>query len=48
MARLIDERPEDVEENDIDTTLDQEPQVEATLEVYICVWKLNVESINCY
>mgnify|MGYP000005497351 CR=1 FL=1 len=33
MARLIDERPEDVEENDIDTTLEQEPQEpEATLE----------------
>jgi hypothetical protein len=32
MARLIDERPEDVEENDIDTTLEQEPQAEATLE----------------
>ena len=32
MARLIDERPEDVEENDIDTTLEQEPQLEATLE----------------
>jgi len=32
MARLTDERPEDVEENDIDTTLEQEPQAEATLE----------------
>ena len=32
MARLIDERPEDVEENDIDTTLEQDPQVEETLE----------------
>jgi hypothetical protein len=32
MARLTDERPEDVEENDIDTTLEQDPQLEATLE----------------